>query len=175
MSDDSAAGPPGPLRPVDPAHYRKAMGRWASGVAVVTTFAGRHHHAMTASSLASVSLDPVLVLVCVEQDARWHDAVAESRLWGVNVLPASARATAEWLATPGRPLHGQLDRLAHHRGPATGVALLDEAMMSLECRTHDIHTAGDHSIVVGEVLSVHTPDRGEPALVHYRGRYAALP
>lgn len=170
MSDERANSPE-----VDPDHYRRAMGRLAGGVSVVTTFAGRHHHAMTANSMSSVSLDPVLMLVCVEQDARWHEAVVESGVWGVNVLPASARATAEWLATPGRPLHGQLDRIPHRNGPVTGVALLDEAVMRLECRTYAIHNAGDHSIVVGEVVSVETPESSEPALVHYRGRYIALP
>lgn len=164
-----------PVPPVDPDHYRRAMGRYASGVCAVTTFAGRHHHAMTATTVTSVSLDPVLVLVCVEQDARWYDAVIESGVWGVSVLPASARWIAEWLSVPGRPLHGQLDRIDHHIGPATGVALLDVALTSLECRFRAIHQAGDHGIVVGEVVNVHTPERTEPALVHYRGRYGELP
>lgn len=160
---------------VDPQHYRRAMGRFATGVTVATTFAGRHDHAMTANSLTSVSLEPVLLVLSVEQDARWHDAVLESGLWGISVLARSARATAEWLATPGRPLHGQLDRIPHHRGEVTGVALLDGALTALECQTHAVHPAGDHSLVVGEVVAVHTPEETEPALVHFRGRYAELP
>ena len=55
------------------------------------------------------------------------------------------------------------------------MALLDDALATLECRTTDVHPAGDHSIVVGEVVSVHTPTRTEAALVHYRGRYGTLP
>lgn len=160
---------------VDPQHYRRAMGRFTVGVTVVTTFAGRHDHAMTANSITSVSLEPVLLVLSVEQDARWHDAVLESGVWGISVLGRSSRATAEWLATPGRPLHGQLDRVAHHRGDVTGVALLDGALAAFECRTHAVHPAGDHSLVVGEVVSVHTPEETEPALVHFRGRYTELP
>lgn len=160
---------------VDPQHYRRAMGRFATGVTVVTTFAGRHDHAMTANSLASVSLEPVLLVLSVEQDARWHDAVLESGVWGISVLGRSARPAAEWLATAGRPLHGQLDRVPHHRGEATGVALLDGALTTFECRTHAVHPAGDHSLVVGEVVAVHTPGETEPALVHFRGRYTDLP
>lgn len=166
-------GEPGP--PVDPFSYRQAIGRFASGVTVVTTFAGRHDHAMTANSVTSVSLDPVLMLVSVEQDSRWHEAVGESGVWGVSILGAAARGSAEWLATPGRPLHGQLDRIAHHRGSRTGVALLDDALATLECRTVAAHPAGDHTLVVGEVLAVDIPARVDAALVHFRGRYGVLP
>ena len=160
---------------VDPADYRRAIGRFATGVTVATTFAGRHDHAMTANAVSSVSLEPVLMLLCVERDARWHDAVEESGVWGISVLGTGSRGIAEWLSTQGRPLHGQLDRIPHHRGPGTGVALLDDALSTLECRTTAIHPAGDHSIVVGEVISVHTPTRTEAALVHFRGRFGALP
>lgn len=161
--------------PVDPLDYRRAIGRFATGVTVVTTFAGSHDHAMTANAVTSVSLDPVLMLVSVEEDSRWHDAVLESGVWGVSVLGAAARATAEWLSTPGRPLHGQLDRIDHHRGARTGVALVDGALSTLECRTVATHPAGDHRLVVGEVLAVDSPGRVDAALVHFRGRYGVLP
>ena len=109
------------------------MGRFATGVTVLTTFSGGHDHAMTANAITSVSMDPMLVLVCVEVDARFHDAIIESGVWGVSVLGAEQRPVAEWLSTQGRPLHGQLDRIAHRRGPATGVALLDDALATIEC------------------------------------------
>ena len=158
----------------DIGHYRRAMGRFATGVTVVTTFAGGQDHAMTANAIASVSLEPLLLLMCVERDARFHDAVEEANVWGVSVLAAQARPVADWLATRGRPLHGQLDRIAHHRGPATGVALLDGAMATIECRTTDVHAAGDHSIVVGEVVSLSSNEHPADALVYYRSRYEAL-
>lgn len=158
----------------DIGHYRRAMGRFATGVTVVTTFAGGQDHAMTANAIASVSLEPLLLLVCVERDARFHDAVEEANVWGVSVLAAQARPVADWLATRGRPLHGQLDRIAHHPGPATGVALLEDALAHFECRTTALHPAGDHSVVIGEVLSVHTPDHTGDALLYYRGRYGQL-
>jgi flavin reductase (DIM6/NTAB) family NADH-FMN oxidoreductase RutF len=151
--------------------FRRAMGRFATGVSVVSTYAGGHDHAMTANALTSVSLEPLLLLVCVERDARFHDAVVEAGVWGVSILQASARPTADWLATRGRPLHGQLDRIAHHRGSQTGVALLDAAMATFECRTTDVYAAGDHSIVVGEVLSVTATEHPGEALLYYRGRY----
>lgn len=159
---------------VDPDLYRRAIGRFATGVTVATTFAGRHDHAMTANSITSVSLDPVLLLICVERAARWHDAVLESGVFGISVLGHQARSTASWLSTPGRPLHGQLDRVAHHRGVVTNIALIDGALAAFECRTTDVHLAGDHSLVVGEVVGIELPPRVDPALVHFRGRYGHL-
>ncbi len=161
-------------QPIDPALFRQAMGRIAHGVSVLTTVAAGHDHAMTADTVTSVSLEPLLVLCCVETEARFHDAVVESGIWGVSVLTSGQRAASAWFATRGRPLHGQLDRTPFRRGEHTGVALLDDALMHLEVRTTDVHPAGDHSVVVGEVLSIHLPDGGSPALVHFRGGYGSL-
>ena len=94
---------------VDADQFRLAMGRFATGVTVLTTFSGGHDHAMTANALTSVSMDPLLVLVCVEVDARFHDAITESGVWGVSVLGVDQRPVAQWLSTQGRPLHGQLE------------------------------------------------------------------
>jgi flavin reductase (DIM6/NTAB) family NADH-FMN oxidoreductase RutF len=155
-------------------HFRRAMGRFATGVTVLTTRTRDLDHAMTASALTSVSLEPLLLLVCVECEARFHDAVVEAGIWGISVLSPHDRPAADWLATRGRPLHGQLDRIAHHPGPQTGVALLDGAMSTFECRTTAVYPAGDHSIVVGEVVSVTTAAHPGEALLYYRGRYVTL-
>ena len=154
--------------------YRVAVGRLVTGVTVVTSRLGDLDHAMTANAVASVSLEPLLLLVCVEREARFHDAITASGVWGVSILPAAGRATADWLATRGRPLHGQLDRIPFHRGAVTGVALLDGAIATLECETTDAHAAGDHTIVVGRVRSVEILDEAGDALVYYRGRYETL-
>jgi flavin reductase (DIM6/NTAB) family NADH-FMN oxidoreductase RutF len=150
------------------------MGRFVTGVTMLTTRSRGVDYAMTASALTSVSLEPMLLLVCVEREARFHDTVLEAGVWGISVLSAASRSTADWLATRGRPLPGQLDRLAHHPGPRTGVALLDGALATFECRTTAVHPAGDHSIVVGEVVSVTSATPSGEALVYYRGRYETL-
>lgn len=156
------------------ARFRHAMGRFVTGVTVLTTRAGNLDHAMTANAVASVSLDPLMALACIEVDARFHDAVLDSGVWSINVLPVDARPTASWLATRGRPLYGQLERVPFHRGPDTGVALLDQALSSIECRTHDVHAGGDHIILVGNVTNIELgPDDAE-ALVFWRGTYARL-
>ena len=154
--------------------FRRAMSRFATGVTVVTTRVGDLDHAMTASAVTSVSLEPLLLLVCVEREGRFHDAVVEAGVWGVSVLAGNDRAVADWLATRGRPLHAQLDRLPHHSGPQTGVALLDNALSTFECRTTAVHPAGDHSIVVGEVVSVTASAHPGEALLYYRGQYETL-
>jgi flavin reductase (DIM6/NTAB) family NADH-FMN oxidoreductase RutF len=160
--------------PPDLDSFRRAMSRFATGVTVLTTRFRDLDHAMTANALTSVSLEPLLLLVCVEREARFHDAVVEAGVWGISVLSSQDRAAADWLATRGRPLHGQLDRIPHQKGPLTGVALLDSALSTFECRTTAIHPAGDHSIVVGEVVSVTTAAHPGEALVYYRGGYKTL-
>jgi flavin reductase len=160
--------------PIDPDAYRRVVGRFATGVTVVSTRERGVDHAMTASAFTSVSLDPLLVLVCVETEARFHDAVLATGLWGVSVLADSARLASQWLATRGRPLHGQLDRFPHHHGPRTGAPLLDASIATLECATREVYDGGDHSIVLGEVLAVGSPQPDARPLLYYRGRYHTL-
>ena len=158
----------------DKSRFRQAMGRFATGVTVVTTRAGEHDHAMTANSLTSVSLDPLLVLVCVENDSRFLEAVLDTGAWGVSVLPQRARPAAAWLATSGRPLHGQLDRIPHRRGAVVDVALLDDAIATLECRTRQVVPAGDHHVLIADVVAVDLSEHADPALLFFRGRYRTL-
>lgn len=160
--------------PVDEATFRRAIGRFASGVCVIGAQSGGAQHAMTASAVTSVSLDPPLILVCVELDARFHDVITQVEGWGVSILDGSARGVAQWLATAGRPLHGQLDQVPHRAGALTGAPLLEQSLATLECRTSAIHPGGDHSIVVGEVLSAEFGREGDGALLYYRGEYRHL-
>ncbi|MFC4911188.1 flavin reductase family protein [Actinomadura gamaensis] len=154
--------------------FRQVVGRFATGVAVVTTVADGVDHAMTVNAFTSVSLDPLLVMFCADRTARFHDTVLATGIWAVCVLPEELRAASEHLATPGRRLAGQLDRYRVHRGPATGVPVLSDALAVVECRTHAVHEAGDHSIVVGEVLALDVPNpEGEPLIFH-DGRYRRI-
>ena len=158
---------------VDEGAYRHVMGRLAKGVAVLTTTTSGQDHALTANSLTSVSLDPVLLLVCIETDARFHDAARESGVFGVSILGAHQRSLAAWFATPGRPTPGQMDRAPHHRAES-GVVLLDGCLATLECAVRDVHPAGDHSIFVAEVRTARLAADPKAALVHFRGQYSAL-
>ncbi|GAB3421901.1 flavin reductase family protein [Flindersiella endophytica] len=180
-----------PLTPsrgsAEQAAYRAALRRFASGVTIVTTIdapenagnAGNAEkaentvdHAMTATAFTSLSLDPPLVLVCVEKIARFHQAVLDAGVWGVSILAETGQEAADSLAIRGRELDGQLTAYAIKRG-VTGVALFTDALARLECRTTATHDGGDHTIVVGEVVSaeaINDEARVGP-LVYYAGRY----
>jgi flavin reductase len=162
------------VKPPEPDAFREAMSRFASGVAVVTTVQGGVDHAMTANAFTSVSLDPPLVLVCVDKTTRFHQAVALSRCWGASILAGSQGPVARRLAVRGRPLAGQLDDFAHRRGGHTGAALLEHALCRVECRTWEMYDGGDHTIVVGEVVALETGQAEQAPMVYFRGIFTTL-
>jgi len=158
-------------RPPDQTVFRAAAGMFAGGVCVVSTVHLGVDHAMTVSAFTAVSLDPPLVLVCVAREARFHEAVIGSGTWAVSVLDTTAEGVADWLSSRGRPLVGQLDRVPYRRGELTGAALPHQAVAWFECRTHAVHPAGDHSILVGEVVGVETGSGEIGVLLRHRGAY----
>jgi len=166
------------LSAVDDKAFRAVLGRFASGVTVLSTVhetvTGPTDHAITVSAFTSVSLDPPLVLACVDTHNRFHDPVLSAGFWGVSVLRESAHETASWLATRGRDLSHQLDRVAHHRGEVTGTVLVDDALAWLECRTRAAYDGADHTILVGEVLAAAVSGEADDPLLYYRSHYGAL-
>lgn len=161
---------------LDDAAFRGALGRFASGVTIVTTVRDGVDHAMTASAFCSVSMTPPLVLVCVDRRNRIHDAMLDSNAWAVSVLARDGHEAASWLALRGRPLEDQLAHVPHHRGSHTGAALVDAAVAWLECRTWRTYDGGDHTIAVGEVVSARIAseaDSDDP-LLYYRSHYGSL-
>ncbi len=159
---------------LDALEYRRVVGRFATGVTVVTTLLDGEQHAMTCNSFTSVSLEPVLVLFCAEKLARFHDAVLTSGSWAVSVLAQGQETASRHFAARGRSLAGQFDRLSHAVGPITGAAVLDGAIAALECRTVSTTDAGDHTVVIGEVLGLGVPDPDGDPLLYYEGRYRAF-
>jgi flavin reductase (DIM6/NTAB) family NADH-FMN oxidoreductase RutF len=155
---------------LDPDVYRATAARLPAGVAVVALRWRGTQHAMTASAVASVSLDPPMFMFCVHSDARVRDALDEVDTWSVSILSDNQGPAADWLSSPGRPAIGQLDRVPHRAGPASGAAWLDGAAAWLDCRTAAVHPAGDHDIVVGTVLAAQQGAADAGGLVHMRGR-----
>jgi flavin reductase (DIM6/NTAB) family NADH-FMN oxidoreductase RutF len=156
--------------PVDEDAFRSAVGRLPAGVAVVTLRLRGLDHAMTASAVASVSLDPPLILFCVHEEARFRDALDETDVWAVSVLADDQAQVADWLASPGRPAVDQLARVPHRPAPVSGAAWVDGAAAWFDCRTASIHRAGDHDVVVGTVLAVEQGRATAGGLVHLRSR-----
>ena len=156
---------------LDALEYRRVVGRFATGITVVTTVGGGRHHALTCNSFTSVSLDPVLVLFCAEKTARFHDAVLASGSWAVSVLSTGQERISRHFAVRGRELAGQFDDLPHTFGPVTGAVVLDGALAAMECRTASVLDAGDHTVLVGEVLGLSVPEPAADPLLYYEGRY----
>lgn len=149
------------------------MSRVASGVVVVTARVGDEDHAMTANSFTSVSLDPELVLFCVQRDSRFHDAIHAADRWVVNLLSAQQAPAARWFAERGRPLAGQMELVEYTRDD-DGIAVLNGSIGYLGCTTHEIHAAGDHSIVVGQVRRIVLENLSAAPLVYLDHRLGAL-
>lgn len=154
----------------DPARFRRVMGAFPTGVTVVTARRGDGSPAgLTVNSLTSVSLEPLLVLVCIDHQSASHDAVMESGAFAVNLLRESDRDVSESFASGDR--EDRFQDLAWHR-EVTGSPVLDTALGWLDCTVHQTHVAGDHTIVVGRVEAC---DAGEgPPLAYHRGRYARV-
>jgi flavin reductase (DIM6/NTAB) family NADH-FMN oxidoreductase RutF len=165
-------GPPDPGS-IDPAQFRQVMGSYATGVGVVTTVFLGMDHAMTANALTSVSLSPPLVLVCVETDSRFHEAIVETGFWAVSIMAESGRGRARWLSEKGRPLEGQLLTVPYRRG-VTGAPVLTEAVSSFECLTTAVYEAGDHHVIIGEVVALELADDPAAPLLYWASHYRTL-
>ncbi|MDQ4125110.1 MAG: flavin reductase family protein [Actinomycetota bacterium] len=153
---------------VSPDAFRSALRRFASGVTIVTVAAGDELHGMTASSFASVSLVPPLVLVCLDKSSRTLTLVAETKTFAVNVLRAGQQDVSQAFSRPGvKPF----ESISHRRG-VNGAPVLDDAIAVLECATYRVFEAGDHEVVLGEVTAASAPG-GDP-LVYYDGAYRSL-
>jgi flavin reductase (DIM6/NTAB) family NADH-FMN oxidoreductase RutF len=158
---------------LDPLHYRHAMAQFATGVAVVATEHGGIRYGMTVSSLASVSLDPLLMLFCCERDASLHEPLLAAGAWAVSVLAADQEDVARWFATRGKSGVDQFLHQAAGCGDATGCPLVDDALAWFECRTWATYPGGDHTIVVGEVVDLRLGHE-RPALTYHRSRFGRL-
>jgi len=152
-----------------PNDFRKAMGCFATGVTVITVDQDGEIHGMTANAFCSVSLDPMLVLVCVDHRARTHAHLHARKRFGVNVLRSDQQAISEYYArateTHQHPEEAgaRFDRTPH------GTPVLHGALSYLECRLHSTQTAGDHTIFIAEVEDVVVRE-GEP-LLFFRAKY----
>lgn len=151
---------------------RRVMSHFATGVTVVTTHDGQGRcYGLTANAVCSVSLDPPLILVCVDKCAESHPAFELSQAFVVNILGEGQEEISQRFAVSGGE---KFVGLACRNG-GTGAPILDGALAHVECRVVAAHEAGDHTIYVGEVESAETAATadGRP-LLFFRGRYHQL-
>ena len=157
--------------PVDVAAFRRVTGKFATGIGIATT---RHlgiDHAMTVNAFTSVSLDPLLVLICVEKITRFHEAAMASGLWALSLLSDDAEDVARWFAEKARPTEGQLANYRHRPGSATAMPVLEQAMAVIECHTRAVYDGGDHDIVLGDVVGLWSDPAPRRPLLYFAGQY----
>jgi flavin reductase (DIM6/NTAB) family NADH-FMN oxidoreductase RutF len=155
--------------PVDPASFRQALSQFGSGVTVVTTRdAAGEPLGLTVSAFCSVSLEPPLVLVSVDEHSEANAGFKASGVFGVSVLAEGQDAISRLFARGGPEKFREVAMRAGKRG----VGLVPEALAHLECEVRAAHAAGDHILYVGEIVSLAVRP-GRP-LIYHRGAYRRL-
>jgi flavin reductase (DIM6/NTAB) family NADH-FMN oxidoreductase RutF len=158
-----------PSTGVDAARFRTLLGRFATGVTVLTTRGPDGEPAgMTASAVASVSLEPPLVLVCVARDCDLYPTLDARAPFALSVLAADQEAVSRRFAADTTD---RFAGVAYHE-VGDGLPVLDGVVAHIECEWHAAFPAGDHTVFVGRVTGGDVSER--PPLIHYRGGYTAL-
>ena len=148
---------------------------FATGVTVVSTNVDGVLHGMTANAFASVSLDPLLVLVCVDKEAGMHGLLPQAQGFAVTVLAAEQEELSSWFASAERPGgEDQFADIAWDPAPATGSPVLCDGVAFVDCRVTERHEGGDHSIFLGEVIDLGVLREDADPLLYYGGRYRRL-
>lgn len=160
---------------IDSHQFRTVCGRFATGVTVVTAVVDGEPYGMTANAFCSVSLDPPLVLVCIDRRAAFHDRVARAGAFAVNLLAARQREISDRFAGRRPDLADRFSGLAWRPG-ATGAPVLDGGLGHLDCRLWAAYDGGDHTIYVGQVVDaavVGGADADDP-LLFFASRYRSI-
>ena len=147
--------------------FKRALGRWATGVTIVTARAGDRVHGMTVSAFNAVSLDPPLVLVCAEQSSNTLPLIEEGGIFAVNVLARDQEALSNRFASK-RDEWRRFEGLEYDQG-VTGAPLLRGAVANIDCRVTGAHVHGDHVVFIGEVQDVRVRDAAP--LLYFSGAY----
>jgi flavin reductase (DIM6/NTAB) family NADH-FMN oxidoreductase RutF len=154
----------------DTLRYRQVIGHFATGVAIVTCNGPEGPTGLTTNAITSVSLEPLLLLVCFDNTSRTLPAVREAGRFAVNVLRAGQEELARVFASK-RVAREKFEAATHM--VAHGVPVLDGALAWLACDLVALHAAGDHTIGVGEITHMDADPGGDP-LVWFRGEYGTV-
>lgn len=160
----------------DAAEFRAAMSRFSTGITVVTTQVDGQYHGVTVNAFCSVSLNPPLVLVSLEERSHTREMIQRSGVYAVNVLTSEQQALARNFATRASDGGKTFTDIPLHSG-VTGSPLFTEALVCIECHVAADYPGGDHRLMLGEVvgLEFHTDRAGHGPLLYYRSRFSTLP
>ena len=156
---------------IDPRELRNALGRFATGVCVITTTRdGKAPSGMTVNSFSSVSLDPPLILWSLQKDSECFEDFSSSKQFAVNILAQQQQALSNQFAKKGEH---DLPPGSYYQG-RTGCVVLRDVIASFECDTDAIHDGGDHIIIVGRVKEMNSDPAYRKPLVFFSGKYREL-
>ena len=156
------------LHPVGPERFRTVMGHFTTGVAVITASSPGGPVGMTANAVCSLSLDPLLLLVCFDRTARTFGVVRDTERFGVNVLAAGQEHLARLFATkvPEEEKFAEVPHSVHD-----GIPVIDGTLAWVGCRLERLVPGGDHEIGIGAVETAELGEDGAEPLIWYRGAY----
>ena len=157
---------------MDVAQFRQIFGHFATGVTVITTAFDGWLHGMTANALTSLSLDPLLLLVCIDKTAHAHAQIAKSGKFGVNLLSEDQEELSRLFAEHTAPEQDKLQGAPYYLGP-NGTPVLEDCLGYIECAVTEQCAGGDHTIFLGQVLHGEMLSEAPP-LLFYRGGYRKL-
>ena len=157
----------------DSREFRNALGTFATGVTVVTTGTDPMFHGMTAQSFSSLSLDPPLILICVDKGASMVEFLDECKAFTVNVLGASQEEAMWYFASKERPSPPDEFNDVDYTIGATGCPRLTQATTVIDCTLHEVIEGGDHLVYVGAVEAFEELSEEDPILF-FRGRGRTL-
>lgn len=153
--------------PIDSSEFRRILGHWVTGVAVVASRTSEDEPCgFTANAFSALSLEPPLVLVCADWAGNSHGCIREAGVFSVNVLESGSERLARHFARTD--LAGKFEGVAWSEA-VTGAPVLEDALAWVDCRVHGEYPGGDHTIFIGEVVAAGAVE-GEP-LIFYRGGY----
>jgi flavin reductase (DIM6/NTAB) family NADH-FMN oxidoreductase RutF len=162
-----------PTPPLSSSEFRKALGHFTTGVTVVTVEREPGKvHGMTANSFTSVSLDPMLILVCVDHRAKMFPLLEKKKHFGISVLKQNQEAISEYFAKREHSAEAEQRLGIHFRQMAGGAPVIDGTLLQMSCKVIASHLAGDHRIFIAEVEDAELHE-GEP-LLYFRGEYRKI-
>ena len=157
---------------VDSQVFREAWGKFATGVSVITTIQPDGHvHGMTAQGINSVSLDPLLVLVCIGHNRNTYPLISKARRFCINILNVDQQGIAEYFARP--PEKREEGFHVPFSFTEKGSATIDDSLTFMDCRVVEEYVAGDHTIFIGEVDEVTVNDGSNP-LLYFESKFGRI-
>lgn len=157
---------------IDTRLFRDVMGRFATGITVVTVQESGIPHGMTVNSFTSVSLNPLLVLICLDKGAKTTEMLHRTGLFTANILSAEQLYIARRFSENGNE-NERFTGIDYHWSDA-GTPVLQKTLANLTCSVKDAIDGGDHIIYIAEVLDLEYNEDNKKPLVYYRGNYTSI-